>query len=301
MKFRNLYLLVLLCTLSCSKKDAEHRYSVYTSYEYEANNIITSKEKLEINTSSVEGQYKVEYCDKKGCVKYILSTNSEGDNKYISLEGDTLNLIFGGKSEYLINGESYPIYKYLLNPLIIDGETQHFWSPQLGILLIKSSTWKSFKHLSETSQRDKTVLNPLLMILLNDRNMILEDKPDSTFKIDDELNEMIEEELEVVKDETSLKDGEFSSSKQLGTLSATPEGGVESDNMQVDNSVALQVFGVGGKIGQKQNIDGDLRSSDYVKFTESGAGVGNVSSTIIEETDKSGNTTTKQESSFTIV
>ena len=128
-----------------------------------------------------------------------MSTNSEGDNKYISLEGDTLNLIFGGKSEYLINGESYPIYKYLLNPLIIDGETQHFWSPQLGILLIKSSTWKSFKHLSETSQRDKTVLNPLLMILLNDRNMILEDKPDSTFKIDDELNEMIEEELKVNK------------------------------------------------------------------------------------------------------
>ncbi len=82
---------------------------------------------------------------------------------------------------------------------LIDGETQHFWSPQLGILLIKSSTWKSFKHLSETSQWDKTVLEPLLMILLNDRNMILEEKPDSTFKIDDELNEIIEEELKVNK------------------------------------------------------------------------------------------------------
>lgn len=199
MKFRNLYFLVLFFALSCSKEDSDHRYCIYTSYEYEANNIIISREKLEINTSNVEDQYKVEYCDKKGCVKYMLSTNSEGENKYISLEGDTLNLIFEGKSEYLINGKSYPIYKYLLNPLIIDGETQHFWSPQLGILLIKSSTWKSFKHLSETSQWDKTVLDPLLMILLNDRNMILEEKPDSTFKIDDELNEIIEEELKVNK------------------------------------------------------------------------------------------------------
>lgn len=199
MKFRNLYFLVLFFALSCSKEDADRRYCIYTSYEYEANNIITSREKLEINTSNVEDQYKVEYCDKKGCVKYMLSTNSEGENKYISLEGDTLNLVFEEMSEYLINGESYPIYKYLLNPLIIDGETQHFWSPQLGILLIKSSTWKSFKHLSETSQWDKTVLDPLLMILLNDRNMILEEKPDSTFKIDDELNEMIEEELKMNK------------------------------------------------------------------------------------------------------
>ena len=106
--------------------------------------------------------------------------------------------------------------------------------------------------------------------------------------------------VEVVKDETSLKDGNLSSTKKLGTLKATPENGVESDKTQVENSVGLQIMGVGGKIGQKQNVDGDIQSSDYVTFTESGAGVGNIASSIIEETDSKGNTRTKQESSFTI-
>lgn len=191
--------LSLFFVLSCSNKEAGRKYSTYTSYHYEVNNIIVSREKLESSASNIGNQYNVEYCGKEGCVNYILSTNSEGANKYISLKGDTLSLVFEGKSEYLINGESYPIYKYLLNPLLIDGETQHFWSPELGILLIKSSTWKSFKHLSETSQGDTIGLNSLLVVLLNDRNMILEGKSDSAFKIDDKLNEMIEEELEVDK------------------------------------------------------------------------------------------------------
>ena len=106
--------------------------------------------------------------------------------------------------------------------------------------------------------------------------------------------------FELVKDETSFKDGEFSNTKKLGTLKINSEGDIESDKTQVENSAALQVFGIGGKIGQKQNIDGDLQSSNFVTFTESGASIGGAGSTIIEETDLSGNTTTKQESSFAI-
>lgn len=107
--------------------------------------------------------------------------------------------------------------------------------------------------------------------------------------------------IEVLKDETQLKDGEISSKKQLGTLTATPEEGVNNNGtMKVENSVALQVLGFGGKIGQKQYIDGDGHSSGYNTFTEGSVNYGGFSGTVIKETDKSGNTTVKEESSFTV-
>jgi len=105
----------------------------------------------------------------------------------------------------------------------------------------------------------------------------------------------------LVKDETKVSDDEVSSTKQIGTkkIDANKEG-IQDGEVELTNSVGLSILGLGGKIGQTQNINGDGTSSDFKTFTETAASVGNISSTIIEETDKGGNTTTRQESSFTI-
>jgi len=106
---------------------------------------------------------------------------------------------------------------------------------------------------------------------------------------------------EIIKDETSIKDGEFNSSKQLGPLKATPEGGVENNGkMTVENSVALKGLGLGGKIGQKQEVDGDARYSNYKQFSEKGAELFGFGGKIVKETDLSGNSTVKKEGSFSI-
>lgn len=70
--------------------------------------------------------------------------------------------------------------------------------------------------------------------------------------------------------------------------------------MTVENSVALKGLGFGGKIGQKQEIDGDLRSSNYKQFSEKGAELGGFGGKIVKETDQGGNSTVKKEGSFSI-
>lgn len=191
---------MLFFALACSKKDVDDQYCIYTSFDYELNDILTSTQRFKISTSNVGNQVILEYCIKETCEKYLLNSTNKAGNKYISFEGDTLNLLLEEKADYLINGVSHPVYKYLLNPEVIDGATQHFWSPEFGMLLTKSSTWKSFSHLTKTSQGNTEVLNQLLMILLNDRNMILKEKSNgSDFIIDDDLVEAIEEELKAYK------------------------------------------------------------------------------------------------------
>jgi hypothetical protein len=106
--------------------------------------------------------------------------------------------------------------------------------------------------------------------------------------------------VEVVKDETKLVDGELTSSKKLLTKEINnKEDYIQDSSTQVENSIGLEFLGFGGKIGQKQNIDGDGYSSDYVTFKEFSANEGGLSGTYIEETKKDGSTEVKKESSFT--
>lgn len=70
--------------------------------------------------------------------------------------------------------------------------------------------------------------------------------------------------------------------------------------MTIENSVSLGGFGLGGKIGQKQDIDGDSRSSNFVQFVESGGDVGGLSSKTITEFVPGEAPVKRKENSFSI-
>jgi hypothetical protein len=106
--------------------------------------------------------------------------------------------------------------------------------------------------------------------------------------------------IEVIKDETSLKDGELSITKQVGPLKTSESGEFESTGMKVENSIGLQVGGFGGKIGQKQEIDSNGYSSNYVTYTEGSAKLTGIGATVTKETDVLGETKVKQDASFSI-
>ncbi len=107
--------------------------------------------------------------------------------------------------------------------------------------------------------------------------------------------------VEVLNDKSTLKDGKLESVKKIGTKSVSgSEDGVKTSGVKVTNEAGISIAGFGGSVGQEQNIDGNLRSSDYRSFTKTTSSTSSFGSTVSQETDLSGNTTTKQESGFSL-
>ncbi|MEJ7659561.1 MAG: hypothetical protein WKG07_08015 [Hymenobacter sp.] len=70
--------------------------------------------------------------------------------------------------------------------------------------------------------------------------------------------------------------------------------------VEVENKVGLSWRGIGGEIGQSQQIDGNLMSSDSKTFKEVGTSHNGASETLSVETDESGNVTRKSETAITV-
>jgi hypothetical protein len=120
------------------------------------------------------------------------------------------------------------------------------------------------------------------------------------------LGEMFEADITVgniglMKDELSFKNGKLSDVIRLRPLVLDEEGNIQNTGkMTVENSIGVKGFGFGGKVGQTQDIDGDLGSSNGVQFVERGAEAGGFGAKIIEEIKPNGNSVVKSEESFSV-
>ncbi len=107
--------------------------------------------------------------------------------------------------------------------------------------------------------------------------------------------------VEVVKDVLFSKDNQLNSFKQIGPYKVTPVGKVENNgSVVVENSIGIKGAGLGAKIGQRQKIDGELRSSSYKQYIEKGAEFAGLSGKIVKETDRNGNTTISRQEGFSL-
>lgn len=164
----------LLVLLSCNSNTTVLKYSIY---DYEIDRIY-SKEKNLIDYKLEED--KLTYCYEDQCESYIIQNEM---SKFISSGGDTSSLLLDKKVNYILNDKQYEIYRYLLGTSKIDGETQHYWSPNFGIILVKSSTWNGMRVLNKKNCPDEDVLNSLLTVLLTDESMMSTKKEKTDEKV----------------------------------------------------------------------------------------------------------------------
>lgn len=72
------------------------------------------------------------------------------------------------KKESIIKGQYFPIYKFASNPLKIDGCYTHFWTPKIGILIARSSTWRNYRKLQTNNDSINDYINLLTEVIYQD-------------------------------------------------------------------------------------------------------------------------------------
>lgn len=185
---RHFLLVFALLIFSCSEKKD---YTFYKSFEFEVDDITVSSEKVDSEMQKSGENTVLKYCGRLGCVSYLLS---DKNGKYVSEENDTLELLFASEKDYRINGVAYSVKKFTMDRNAVDSESQHFWSQEFGILLIKSTSWGGFRIMTQSNQGDQDLLSTLTTILLRDE--LVQGVDQETVGIVDSLtNKMIEEEL----------------------------------------------------------------------------------------------------------
>ncbi len=88
---------------------------------------------------------------------------------YKIFRNDTTDLLYVEKYKIVMQpqNDSLDIYRFISNPLSIDGDQYLFFSPQLGIIMKKSTTWPTFSVLSEHFLAQKNdIVSQLTSILL---------------------------------------------------------------------------------------------------------------------------------------
>ncbi len=145
--------------------------------------------------------YNLKYCvlennTKKSCYSYrLVNSDNAKDYKYINEDGDISDLYLENSKNYSLNGKSFKIYKFILNSHVTDGKSIHFWSPEFGVLIVKSSTWRSFKQLVNLNNGTKSQeVAALLGIIYNDssfyNDLVKKERLDTSYsEIEEELSE----------------------------------------------------------------------------------------------------------------
>jgi len=137
-----------------------------TNFDIEiADEVYTETYPINLNQIQDGKMVKLIMQSEQDTVIYELSEN-ESNGRY-SRNGKSEPITLLDKKDYQMDGQAYPIYKYGLNMIEMDGCSTHFWSPEFGILLIHSATWGGF---SQIRPQDKNeLIDQLSRIIMNDK------------------------------------------------------------------------------------------------------------------------------------
>lgn len=161
---------------------------VLKSYQYEVDEVIVSSEKVDYNYREDSGAQVLSYCRESRCRTYLIGSN---ERRYVSEEGDTIDLTLDQELFYKINSTDYRIDKLLLSKFGFDSQSFHYFSPEFGIILTKSKTWRDYSGLFSPADEKR---NTLITVVINDQLSSVFDQPGKRFldsvlvkEMDDEL------------------------------------------------------------------------------------------------------------------
>ncbi len=104
----------------------------------------------------------------------------ENSNIYFTQE-KSKSFLFAQKRTYVNGSRNYTVYKFYDAPMIIDAGDAYFWTPEFGVILIRSLHWENIMklecHKSESLSKE---LDQLCNMVLFDKSIF--------FKSTDDLN-----------------------------------------------------------------------------------------------------------------
>ncbi len=198
---------IILGIFSCKKTEKKDSY-YYLDYDYERYSAAT------VDTLPVIISQIIK--DSVYNLKYILNTESDIDSISYTLKEDTNfkpnyvvnnkyrkkeDFQFVEKNEFSINSNSFVVYKYACDAKSIDGCVTHFWTPKLGVFLIRSTTWRRMKILYSTNIVKNETINSLCRLIwqkpdfyfggAEKMKLIRESLTKKDYKVNDGFNEDI--------------------------------------------------------------------------------------------------------------
>jgi hypothetical protein len=102
-------------------------------------------------------------------ITYLLKENKNFEPKYLinGKKKDHDIFLFANSKTFTIDKE-YKVYKYASNPFVIDGCVTHFWTPEFGVILTRSTTWSSFRKLRTNNDRISRKIDLLVELIYQD-------------------------------------------------------------------------------------------------------------------------------------
>lgn len=158
---------VLFFSFSCNVKENKN-VIMYKLYIYEHDEVTINTEKIKFSKIISGNSYNLKYqsLDKKNSYEYFfVDDTTKHQQKRVNPEGDVDNLLLEDFKIVSINENKYKVYKFSTNSGAIDKTTFIYWSPDLGIVLFKSKTWRSFKKLLS----DNPDINSLSKVIIGDK------------------------------------------------------------------------------------------------------------------------------------
>jgi hypothetical protein len=94
--------------------------------------------------------YKIQYALKSDSInsdtiKYILSTENSIIPTYQLVPNLSRKLDFYKDTVVHINNKAYKVFEYYKDIQVVDGGSQHYWTPKYGVFLVHSTTWPSIR------------------------------------------------------------------------------------------------------------------------------------------------------------
>ena len=159
--------------LSCGSAFLDQ--TVYREITYEPDGIEIKEEVVDFTQTVKDSSYQLRYCyssdNQQTCYQYsLVDTQASKEQVYVNTSGNNERLWFADFKEYTLNGEEYKVYKYFMDIVTTDGRSEHFWCPQFGIIIIKSSTWKNFEQLVNLQgNNQQSTIQALCEVIYNDQ------------------------------------------------------------------------------------------------------------------------------------
>ena len=171
-----IYLILQGCSPDKSfNEDKPIKYS-YINYQIElVSDVLITADTTEYLLSVSDSIYSLKYIYQKDSqesdtVSYILKQSPDFQPKYLinRKRVEPQAFVYVANQGFRINDKIYPVYKYASNPYVTDGCVTHFWTPELGIILTRSSTWRSFRKLQTNADRINRQINLLSEVIFQD-------------------------------------------------------------------------------------------------------------------------------------
>ena len=167
MKEKSILILIVLFLVSCGKNETNNSLYIRTDFDVEiADEVYTESYPINFNQIQNGRITKLIMQADQDTVIYELSV-SDKNGGYIR-NGKRKPIVLIDKKDYRINRNVHSIYKYGLNMIAMDGCSTHFWSPEYGILLIRSATWGGFSQLKPKDENE--LIDQLSRIIMNDKD-----------------------------------------------------------------------------------------------------------------------------------